>query len=154
MPLTIGTNTYVSLADADDILSFKLHSGGWKSTSEQDRERALIEATAAIDRLGFNGSIARYDQPLGWPRLRMRDREGRSIDPNVVPQVVRTATCEMALHLLTAPELKPSPAVSRKRVGDLEIQYRATLPDPVPLSVRQLLAPFLAGSPYSVELIP
>lgn len=154
MSLAIGTNAYISLPDADEILSFKLHSSGWKSASEQDREGALIEATAAIDRLGFNGSIARYDQPLAWPRLRMRDREGRSIAPNVIPQAVRTATCEMALHLLTAPEPKPSPAISRKRVGDLEIQYRAAVADTVPLSVRQLLAPFLAGSPYSVELIP
>ncbi|MFG5121798.1 DnaT-like ssDNA-binding protein [Methylorubrum sp. POS3] len=154
MPLTIGANAYISASDADAYLSFKLHSNGWKAASEQDRERALIEATAALDRLGFSGSIARYDQPLGWPRLRMRDREGRSIPSNIVPQTVRDATCELALHLLTAPEPKPSPTISRKRVGDLELQYRATVPDPVPPIVRQLLSPFLAGSPHSVELVP
>lgn len=163
MPLIVGENTYVSLKEADAYLSRKQLSGGWIRDLDYAldlpeliafQEEILIEATAALDRLGFNGSIARYDQPLAWPRMRMRDREGRSIPSNVVPQAVRDATCELALHLLSKPEAKPASAVARKRVGDLEIQYRATLPDPVLPIVRQLLAPFLAGSPYSVELIP
>lgn len=151
MALTIGTNAYVSTADADAYLSFKLSSSGWQAATPERREKALVAATAALDRLGFSGSIARYDQPLAWPRLRMRDREGRSIPSNVVPQAVRDATCELASHLLSEPETKPASAIARKRVGNLEIQYRATLPDAVPPIVRQLLGPFLAGSPHSVE---
>lgn len=153
MPLTFEQNAYIERHAADTYFSDRLRSSGWHAASEQDRERALIAATAAVDRLGFTGSIARYDQPLAWPRLRMRDREGRSIPSNVVPDAVRAATCEYALHLLTAPETKPSPAVSRKRVGDLEVQYRAATRDPVPEPVRQLLSPFLAGSPHSVEIV-
>lgn len=151
MPLMIGANAYVSVADADAYLSFKLHAHGWQAATTERRTMALVAATAALDRLGFSGSIARYDQPLAWPRIRMRDREGRSIPSNVVPQAVQDATCELALHLLSEPETKPAPAISRKRVGDLEIQYRAAVSDAVPPIVRQLLDPFLSGSAHCVE---
>ena len=153
MPLAVGTNAYVDREMADAYFADKLRSSGWQAASEDDRERALIAATAAVDRLGFNGSISRYDQPLAWPRLRMRDREDRSIASNVVPVAVTAATCEYALHLLAAPEAKPSSAITRKRVGDLEIQYRASTPDPIPPAVRELLAPFLSGSPHSARVI-
>ena len=155
MPLITATNAYLDRDEADAYFSHHLHSSGWNAASSEDRDSSLIAASAAVDRLGFTGMVASYEQRLAWPRIRMRDREGRSISSDAVPQAVKEATCEFALHLLTTPEAtKPAPSISQKRVGDLQISYRATSSDPIPLMVRQLLAPFLSGTPHSVELIP
>lgn len=154
MPVTIGTNAYLGQSEADAYFASRLHSTGWTAATADDRGLALIAGTAAVDRLGFSGMIAGYDQRLAWPRIRMRDREGRVIAADAVPDAVKAATCEYALHLLTTPEAaKPAPAVSEKRVGDLQISYRATSPDTVPVMVRKLLSPFLSGTPHSVGVI-
>lgn len=157
MPLIVATNAYVTRDEADAYAYFltQLHSSGWIAANNDDRERALIAATAAVDRLGFNGMIASHEQRLAWPRIRMRDREGRTIASDIVPEAVKAATCEYALHLLTNPKAtEHTPAIAQKRVGDLELRYRATSPDPVPLPVRQLLAPFLRVTAHSAEMVP
>ncbi|MHC2021487.1 DnaT-like ssDNA-binding protein [Methylobacterium sp. CM6247] len=154
MPLIIGTNAYVALDEADAYFSECLNSSGWEAASSQHRVNALLAATASLDRLGFNGMIASREQRLAWPRIRVRDREGRIPSPDAVPDAVKAATCEFALHLLTKPSAtEPAPAVSQKRVGDLQISYRAASPDPVPFAVRQHLAPFLSDSAHSLEVV-
>ena len=48
-------SSYVTIQEAQDYFTNRLHSGLWDNTSVQNRQKALAEATAAIDRLRFVG---------------------------------------------------------------------------------------------------
>ena len=57
--LTVGTNTYISLADADTYLASQFGTEKWFESSINDKSRALITATAKIDQLMLVGRM--YD---------------------------------------------------------------------------------------------
>jgi hypothetical protein len=150
--VTVGVNSYVTLEELETYLNDRLHFDVRLQATNDDYCKALKAGTAALDRLGFTGMVTSYEQRLAWPRCRVRDREGRLLDSNIVPDVVKHAAIEFALHLLH--RLPPSAApISRKKVADLEIEYRATVTDPVPPIVRDMLAPFLTGTGHSAELV-
>lgn len=151
MSLIVGINSYIGLETANGYFNGRLNSAAWTKASEPDRERALLAATVVVDRLSFTGAIVTTDQPLAWPRRDVRDREGRPVSVAIVPEAVTYATCEWAIHFLA--NSTPPAAVRSKRVGDLQIDYRATAADTVPPAVRAFLAPFLTGASHSVELM-
>ena len=47
----------------------------------------------------WTGSVATTTQALPWPRSGMYDRNGNTIATDVVPQDLKNATAELALHL-------------------------------------------------------
>lgn len=98
--LTVGTNTYISAADAETYFGTRLYADAWTDASADDKAKALIMATRTIDRQIFVGSKAGADQPLEFPRC-LPDKEGWRCEANV-PQAVLDATCEEALALLTS----------------------------------------------------
>ena len=68
MTLTVGTNSYLSVADADSYWSAR-NDSTWSGASTAAKEKALIEATQYIDgAYSFIGSIATSNQSLAWPR--------------------------------------------------------------------------------------
>ena len=164
MPLNIGENSYIDQTGADAYFADKLPRG-WVSAADLIEDEngslaltkrvsaALIAATAAVDQLGFVGTITRRDQALAWPRMGIRDREGRPVPSDAVPDAVRAAACEFALHLLETPGT-PTPALVRQRIGESEAEFRATVPDLVPPRVRELLGPWFRHSLHSAEIVP
>lgn len=103
-------NTYVSLADATTFFAAHLYTTDWDALTEAQQQSALIMATRAIDHgWQFNGYKTNSAQALQWPRYGCRnpDTEGflrvnfpqPEFDYDVVPQIVKDATCEMARFL-------------------------------------------------------
>lgn len=151
--LSVGTNAYLDAVAADLYFADRLHVTSWTKASADERDRALMTATAALDRLDFAGMIATTEQRLAWPRDRVRDREGRALPTDRVPVLIEQAVAEWALHLLATPP-STGPAIRSKMVGDLRVDYAASTPDAVPPSVRALLAPVLRSGAHDVDLIP
>jgi len=64
-----AANSYTSVADADAYLSGMLYNDEWVALSPDDKARAVISATRAIDNnMNFGGFIVIFTQPLRWPR--------------------------------------------------------------------------------------
>lgn len=127
MALTVGTNSYINVADADTYFSERLFADVWTAATSTDKEKALIMATKVIDRQYLKGRKRNIDtnsnqQLLAFPRCYSRKVHDLIrkwfLDPLVqnydiwfvegaymyceaaVPQVVLDATCEEALALL------------------------------------------------------
>lgn len=137
------------------------------SGDEQVLLAALVRASSFVDGLGtklpepgkavlaFPGrKVGGRSQLLQWPRAGAIDRNGDTIDPDLVPVEVEYATYEAALRELTAPgSLRPdyvaAQAVKREKVGPLETEFFGSADDgadavlPVLSIVDQLLAPLM-----------
>lgn len=113
--LTVGTNTYISSADADTYFSTRLYSTAWTGATADNKAMALIEATKKIDRQILKGIKAVSTQTLEFPRAFYVDEGfsrniGLTID-NVhgegwyveteVQQAIKDACCEEAIAILS-----------------------------------------------------
>lgn len=103
MPLVVGTDTYISLADATTYLATY-------SSGEVD-EPSLAKATLAIDRLyrgRFRGVKTDTNQPLEFPRDAA----------TTIPTVVTQATAELAVLIKAGFDVyaQPAPQVMEETV--------------------------------------
>src|SRR4051812_18433186 len=98
MTLTVGTNSYIDVADADAFFVDALGADAWDTAEAATKAKALVTATRDIDRRGFLGKRAATDQVLQFPRCQMT--AGGWVCDDTFPQAVLDATCEQALFLL------------------------------------------------------
>ena len=82
--------SYCTIEYADEYFKNRLHAESWGETSEADKEKALKQATRAIDRQLLIGRKTNPEQELAFPRH--PDTE--------VPEAVKEACCEEALAIL------------------------------------------------------
>ena len=82
--------SYCTIEEANAYFSGRLHAERWGETSDADKEKALRQATRAIDRQLLKGRKATDIQELAFPRY--PDTE--------VPETVKEACCEEALAIL------------------------------------------------------
>lgn len=59
---------YGTVDDCDLFFSQRLRSDKWENATENDKEKALYQATRTIDQLAFRGNKTDPDQPLQFPR--------------------------------------------------------------------------------------
>lgn len=114
--LTVGTNTYISLADAETYFSERLFSTNWSTNTDETKKMALIAATKKIDKLNLQGCKALSTQTLAFPRAfyignsvysslyefsidNIRG-EGWYVEGSI-SNLVKEATCEEAISILT-----------------------------------------------------
>lgn len=109
MALTVGTDSYVTLAEASEYLAARLGATAWESADDATREKALKHATRAIDRQTFIGRKEDEDQALAFPRCYLSPPAAHNYRSDIitrwwcetaVPQAVRDAQCEEALARL------------------------------------------------------
>lgn len=114
MTLIVGTNSYLSLADAEAYFAARLRATAWASASDADKETALLQACRAIESLvpNWEGAPTVTGQALQWPRMEVPNRRtgGRTsgwpydgyayYDMTAMPQPLTDAQCEEALELL------------------------------------------------------
>jgi hypothetical protein len=155
MEIIIGTNSYVTSAQADDYFAGRPYSSEWDSVA--DASALLALAARIVDQQRFAGTIASAAQAMAWPRSGVVDIEGRAVPSSVVPEAIKTAQFEMALLLervdLTADDGR---AVIRRTVVDsLTIEYEPRASEQaLPEFVAAILAPYLAsgGGATSVRI--
>lgn len=96
-------NSYLSVLEADDILSVMASVSAWDAQVLETKEALLMWATRLLDqRVTWAGRKFHPTGGLAWPRIFAKDREGFPIDDDVVPKQVKVATAVMANHLLTS----------------------------------------------------
>jgi hypothetical protein len=157
MTITVGVNSYVSVADADIYFDQRLYADDWVSVSTGDQEKALIMARRVIDQQQFTGERTSANQLLAWPRTGIA-----SVDSSEVPQDVVDAQCELALAFirsdLTLNDDLRGVRSSREQIGALvkETVYDGRAPvRTLPDAVMAILRPYFAAaeSANSVALV-
>lgn len=147
MALTVGTNAYLTVADADAYHGERGRPA-WAAASLAAREAAIVAATDHIDAAyRFVGRRADPVQALSWPRLDAEAVDGRSLDS--IPSPVVRATAELALIALDGPLVpvdETGGAVIDQKLGSVATRFD---PDASPERrfpfVERLLQPVLAG---------
>ena len=103
MAVLKGTNSYLSVDDANAYLLDRLDVAEWLASSDDAKSQALITATRVLDSLDWTGCVIDENQALAFPRV------GSYKDPkigyvvqlgNTVPRRITEATADLAYHLL------------------------------------------------------
>lgn len=110
------SNAYVDVVDANAFFETHIYASAWAPLGADYQARALIMASRQLDQTWqFNGYKMNPLQAMQWPRMRCPDPDIDSptagnlrffpnsnwLDETKVPQIVKDATCQMALDLLT-----------------------------------------------------
>lgn len=165
--ITVGTNSYISVAAATSYFDERLYSTSWTSAEAADKIKALIMATKKIDRQKIRGLKANSDQTLEFPRalyahgesfeapiVGMRHHYGPGwVVEDEVSQDVLDATCEEAIALLAGgakanqrAELQAQ-GVKSFSIGKLSETYQTGVSGErlLSLEAKQLLQRYLSG---------
>ncbi|MDA8186653.1 MAG: hypothetical protein M0T85_00735 [Dehalococcoidales bacterium] len=161
MAITVGVDAYIDVSGADSYFANRLYADAWLNAFATDKEKALKQATKAIDRQPLKGRPVDPAQPLAFPHcyptlLNDVDRyylQGWSSwwCESEVPQAVKDACCEEALALLERGNSQrrklQQEGVQSASIGNLSETYtpgagRGLLSQ----EARELLKPYLAGA--------
>jgi len=145
MALAKGTNSYVTVAEADAYFADSLNKTAWTSANSTQKAQALVTATSMIDEKQYTGMVVSDSQELAFPRY------GSYFDPKygtevvfddiLVPERIVTATYELAYHLLNNPDvLNSSTTVRDLSVGSISLSHISSS-ERVPTTVSRLLRP-------------
>ena len=129
MALVVGTNSYISVADADTYFADRLYATVWTNATTENKEKALIMATSRLDMRDYYGqpTDTTTPQPLKFPRAYLPLVDGIEYASDEIPDPIKYATCEEAIILLTQnPTDTPSEnKYDRVKLGDMEVDYRS-----------------------------
>ncbi len=93
-------NSFLSVADADDILALNIHSS-WATQENTTKELLLMWATRLLcERATWYGTRVSDTSALPFPRSDLQDPDGVYYPDDAVPDPVKTATAMLADHLL------------------------------------------------------
>lgn len=133
-----GTNSYISLEDAETYFSNRLHSTVWSSASATDKDKALITATKRINSLRFKGFVCDQTQPLQFPRyvkpnylskhtytdrINLVSINGQNVIYIDISTELKEATCEEAIALL---EFGNSAHLKNQQLGIKSVSFGGT----------------------------
>lgn len=96
MALVVGTNSYISVANADLYFADRYYSYTylWGDVSADNKPLVLVSATGIIDSIFiFYGEKNDSSQALEFPRY------SEDIETPSIPTKVEQATCELALYI-------------------------------------------------------
>jgi hypothetical protein len=160
MTLTVGTNSYVSVSDANTYWLDRNNSV-WSSLTTAKKEAALIEATQYLDaNYSFIGTqdILRT---LAWPRFDVYITKGNlagvSYDATTIPPLIKQAVYELALEASSErllPVKDRGGQIKKEKIDVIEIEYYDNAPGSKTYSfVTKLLSPLLNSTPGQRKLV-
>ena len=163
MALTKGTNSYVTLNEAEDYFEDRIGNAQWESANDTVKEQALVTAWQILDLLPYAGITLEADQAMAWPRtvvdadVGINPRTGRTsalaatdydttnsnIDSRVyAPVQIRTGQFELAFHLVKNPDIiQDASVVQNLTLGTLALD-NITRVSILPNYIRRFLAPY------------
>lgn len=159
MALTIGTDTYIDLEDADVYLnSYHLSTDAdmvlWAALSDEHSEILLRKAARILDRQPLIGIKAVTTQTMEFPRAIYTDTTGYSNNiygdwyvQSAVPDAVMYAQCEIALSLTSGESERQKmqrEGVRSFTIGHLSESLIGLSGEVLPIEAKSLLAPYLA----------
>jgi hypothetical protein len=141
-------NAYLSLEEANTIVAGMLFADAWNAAMDPARIRAIITATALLDRMRWRGKPLAQTQALAWPRVPDCAVPGYPLTTET-PTAIITASVELAVYLLQSGAPSPKP-VMQQMLGDSMVAYFPTIADELPKHVRRLIEPHLRASSANV----
>jgi len=150
MSLTVGTNSYIDVANADIYFAHAIHADKWDESTSATKTDALVTATRTLDRKQWVGTKYGDPQTLDWPRSGVTDREGGAVAADSVPQFVVDATCELALALIqdVSVQAPDGSKIGRIKTGTVEVELVKS-GDSIsgfPAIVQDIIGYYLAGA--------
>lgn len=91
--LTVGVNTYITVDEANQILSPERDYNRWTTLTNTEKESYLVMATRNIDGMHYTGRKAAPEQTLSFPRQYQPE----------VPANIKLAQALQALYLSNTP---------------------------------------------------
>lgn len=157
MALELNTNSYVTVDNADSYFETRIDSAAWFDASDEIKDQALVTATQIVDDNAWIGSAVSLSQALAWPRkyaIYYDQRLGSevSFSTTEIPERVKTAVYEQALHLVNNEDLLAGTTQTFESISIGNISISDSNNDVArvpmkPLRVMQLIKPLLkAGS--------
>ena len=92
-------NTFATREQATAVLEASPFADAWTDVDPTRQDQCLVEASAWLSRLAWDGVRTTEAQALAWPRAWMQTPDGYAISANVVPTFVRDATARLAYWL-------------------------------------------------------
>lgn len=107
-----NANSYVSIEYADEYNEI-YGDEAWSSYEEDQKTKALILATQALDQLYgpryVSIPLLGTTQELYWPRMGFRTKyNNKYVNSNQIPNELKKATCVVAMMQLNGADLTPS----------------------------------------------
>lgn len=118
-----SANTFITRVDATTYFGNQLNADAWTNASNDEKDQALLTATAILSRMEWAGSKATSTQALPFPRTYAPTLEHDAVpdvvavdfvdesllyyDDATIPAPIASATCELALVLLNAGSADP-----------------------------------------------
>lgn len=158
MPLTLipetgaglsNANTLASRAQVTTALEASPFADAWAGVAPTKQDQCIVEASAWISRLGWEGMRTTEAQALAWPRAWMTTPDGYAIASNLVPAFVIDGVARLALWLS---QQGSSPYASTGLQPGTELALPGGLrltPDSglaLPADVLAIFAPYLTAS--------
>jgi hypothetical protein len=157
MALEVGTNSYLSAADADAIIAERVNSDAWDDlVGTAEKEKALISATRRIDQQQFKGYKSSSTQSLKWPRYDVCDEDGIPFPTDEIPDLIKQATAELAFVLISNPDLLDDTGLEyfdSISTGDTSITPKARQAGQLPAHVQRYLRGLTKGGPGFTRLV-
>lgn len=151
--LVVGTNTYITLINANTYCSGAIHSAAWDAATDDAKSRALVTATRMFERQEWVGAPYADPQTLAWPRSGVTDKYGTALSASAVPADVISAQVELAMALLENLNVQTASSSStpnkRVKAGSVEVEFFRTPKNQAtqyPKIVNDLVLPFLSSS--------
>jgi len=144
MALSQGTNSYVTVEEADAYFSDRLDVAAWSEADASSKEQSLITASKMLNDLQWIGAAISDSQSLAFPR------SGSYFDPMLgmdveltssIPNRIIEAVYELAYHLLNNDGLLDNTgSLSSLTVGQISLEIKST-PSTYPARVKNLITP-------------
>ena len=149
MALSKGTNSYVTVAEADSYFEDRIDAAAWSAATTDQKSQALVTATSLLDEMSWTGIAVSDTQALAFPR------SGTYFDPragtevvldNNVPRRITQAVSELAYHLLNNDGLlDDTGGVVNLKIGSISLETISN-PKSIPISVKRIIKPLLANA--------
>ena len=160
MAVTVGVDTYLSVADADIYWSDR-NNTTWAGTATADKEKGFKEATQYIDNAYTFIGTQIDNQIRAWPRYDARvefgNYKGEYYDSDTIPPQIKDACAELALEAASS-RLRPiqerGGAIVREKVDVVEVEYASWAPSQKSFDfVNMLVKPLLRSGGGSMRTL-
>lgn len=152
MALVKGTNSYVTVAEAEEYFADRLNATAWLTAEDSQKSQALVTATTMLDNLDWAGAAVNPSQSLAFPRNAeyFDPRVGMMITSvSIVPERILHATFEQAYHLLNNDDLLDNTGLIKNlSVGSVNLGIIRPA-SKMPMTVKRLIKPLLVNSNLS-----
>jgi len=146
MALVKGTNSYVTVAEAEVYFETRIDTDAWVSASASMKAQALVTASSLLNDLSWVGVAISESQTLAFPRA------GYFLDPligyevaipSTVPKRVENACFELAYHLINTDGLLDDTGfVKDLTIGGIALNITRA-PSVIPGTVKRVIRPLL-----------